>query len=214
MKTDICWIANIGIFHPLPIIKTYSWNGSKCWGGYETCFWIHLEIFVPLMWILHWSESGIFCKTLKTTPFDHFDQSDQFYHALQAVLQNSLHFDKFKVFFSQLKFRNNFKQQLNDKSSIFWQLHLIIKVIKFTKCCSSKLSLYLDNFKMFFLSASIQKKEILIVILEAAYYATRCLGALRAPTSSWRPFGPLDFVLRALRALRPCDPRIGDWIVC
>ena len=35
----------------------------------------------------------------------------------------------------------------------------------------------------------------------------RSLGALRAPTSSWRPFGPLDVVLRALRALRPCDPR-------
>ena len=30
---------------------------------------------------------------------------------------------------------------------------------------------------------------------------TRSLGALRAPTSSWRPFGPLDFVLRGLRAL-------------
>ena len=45
--------------------------------------------------------------------------------------------------------------------------------------------------------------------------AHRSLGALRAPTSSLRPFGPalgpsglLDFVLRALRALRPCDPRI------
>ena len=43
----------------------------------------------------------------------------------------------------------------------------------------------------------------------------RSLGALRAPTSSLRPFGPalgplglLDIVLRALRALRPCDPRI------
>ena len=24
---------------------------------------------------------------------------------------------------------------------------------------------------------------------------TRSVGALRAPTSSWRPFGPLDFVL-------------------
>ena len=46
------------------------------------------------------------------------------------------------------------------------------------------------------------------------YMQTRSLGALRAPTSSWRPFGPLDFVLRALRALRPCDPRIGDWIGC
>ena len=43
---------------------------------------------------------------------------------------------------------------------------------------------------------------------------TRSLGALRAPTSSWRPFGPLDFVLRALWALRPCDPRHSDWIVC
>ena len=25
--------------------------------------------------------------------------------------------------------------------------------------------------------------------------------------------GPLDFIFRALR-LRPCDPSIGDWIVC
>ena len=42
------------------------------------------------------------------------------------------------------------------------------------------------------------------------YIYTRSLGALRAPTSSWWPYGPalglLDFVLRALRALRPCDP--------
>ena len=45
-------------------------------------------------------------------------------------------------------------------------------------------------------------------------YFTISLGAPWAPTSSWRPFGPafgpsglLDFVLRALRALRPCDPR-------
>ena len=43
----------------------------------------------------------------------------------------------------------------------------------------------------------------------------RSLGPLRGPTSSWRPFGPalgpsglLDFVLHALRALRPCDPRL------
>ena len=39
-------------------------------------------------------------------------------------------------------------------------------------------------------------------------------GALRAPTSSWRPFGPLDFVLCALWALRPCDPCHSDWVVC
>ena len=37
-------------------------------------------------------------------------------------------------------------------------------------------------------------------------FITRSLGALRAPTSSQWPFGLLDFVLRALRALRPCDP--------
>ena len=43
---------------------------------------------------------------------------------------------------------------------------------------------------------------------------TRSLGALWAPTSSWRPIGPLDFVLRALRVLRPCDPSNNDWIVC
>ena len=43
-------------------------------------------------------------------------------------------------------------------------------------------------------------------------YLTRSLGALRALTSSWRPFGPLDFVLHALRALRPCDTRVCDWI--
>ena len=46
------------------------------------------------------------------------------------------------------------------------------------------------------------------------YLITRSLGALRAPTSRLRPFGPalgpsglLDNVLHALRALRPCDPR-------
>ena len=44
------------------------------------------------------------------------------------------------------------------------------------------------------------------------YKLTRILGARWAPTSSLRPYGPaldpsglLDFVLRALRALRPCD---------
>ena len=35
------------------------------------------------------------------------------------------------------------------------------------------------------------------------YDDNRSLGALRAPTSSWRPFRTLDFVLRALRAVRP-----------
>ena len=35
------------------------------------------------------------------------------------------------------------------------------------------------------------------------YKNTRSLGALRVSTSSWRPFGPFHFVLRALLALRP-----------
>ena len=56
--------------------------------------------------------------------------------------------------------------------------------------------------------------DALCLILRCPIYITRSLGALRAPTSSLWPFGPpfgpsglLDFVLRALRALRPCDPR-------
>ena len=39
------------------------------------------------------------------------------------------------------------------------------------------------------------------VFVQYLYY-TRSLGALRAPTSSWRTFGLLDFVLHALWALR------------
>ena len=46
------------------------------------------------------------------------------------------------------------------------------------------------------------------------YITTRSLEAPWAKTSSWRPFGPLNFVLPALRALRPCDLCVGDWIVC
>ena len=59
--------------------------------------------------------------------------------------------------------------------------------------------------------AELQYKDVATI---CTIYITRSLGALRAPTSSWRPCGPLDFVLHALRALRPCDPRVGDWIVC
>ena len=50
--------------------------------------------------------------------------------------------------------------------------------------------------------------------LNAAIYAPRNLGALRAMTTGLKPFGPLDFVLRALWSLRPCNPCSGDWIVC
>ena len=38
-------------------------------------------------------------------------------------------------------------------------------------------------------------------------YYTRSQGTLQALTSSWKPFGPLDFVRHSLQALRPCDPR-------
>ena len=47
-------------------------------------------------------------------------------------------------------------------------------------------------------------RRLLLTQFDRDYDITRSLGALRAPTSRWRP---LDFVLRALRALRPCDPR-------
>ena len=60
----------------------------------------------------------------------------------------------------------------------------------------------------------LQRSVLMHCICIVQYRTTRSLEALRAPTSSWRPFGPLDFVLRALRALRPCDPRHSDWIVC
>ena len=41
----------------------------------------------------------------------------------------------------------------------------------------------------------------------------KSIGALRAPISFWRPFGPLDSVLQALR---PCDPwsvQCNDWML-
>ena len=42
---------------------------------------------------------------------------------------------------------------------------------------------------------------------------TRSLRALRAPSSSWRPFGPFDFVLCALWAFGLCDSsrRVGQF---
>ena len=46
------------------------------------------------------------------------------------------------------------------------------------------------------------------------YIKLEVRGDLRAPTSSCKPFGPLHFVLCALWALRPCDPRVGDVILC
>ena len=50
--------------------------------------------------------------------------------------------------------------------------------------------------------------------MKCIYSETRSLGALRAPTFSWRPFGPLDLVLRALWALRQFDPRRFVHDVC
>ena len=45
-----------------------------------------------------------------------------------------------------------------------------------------------------------RKLQVYNIAMWITYLSTRSLG----PTSSWRP---LDFVLRALWALRPCDPR-------
>ena len=56
----------------------------------------------------------------------------------------------------------------------------------------------------------IKPPKLLVRVEKDPICYTRSLGALWAPTSRWRPFGPLDFVLRALRALRPCDPRKVD----
>ena len=59
--------------------------------------------------------------------------------------------------------------------------------------------------------AAAAKCILMSIIYGYILYLTRSLGALRAPTSSLWPFGPalgpsglLDFVLRALRAFRPC----------
>ena len=68
-------------------------------------------------------------------------------------------------------------------------------------------------------SASTNLEDLTVADLQAGLLTncqeTRSLGLLRGPTSSWRPFGPafgpsglLDFVLHALWALRPCDPRL------
>ena len=57
-------------------------------------------------------------------------------------------------------------------------------------------------------------QHISCIVYIDLYICTSTLGALRALTSSWRQFGPLDFVHRALWALRLCDPIVGDWMVC
>ena len=60
-----------------------------------------------------------------------------------------------------------------------------------------------------------ESKFLLFLFSIFSYFCkTRSPAALRAPTFRWRPFGPLDFVLRAHRALRPCDPHVGDRRVC
>ena len=46
------------------------------------------------------------------------------------------------------------------------------------------------------------KVKIYDILQDKPLLWTRSLGALQAPTSSWRPFWPLDFVLCAFRALR------------
>ena len=45
-------------------------------------------------------------------------------------------------------------------------------------------------------------------ISHSTIYITRILWA---PSTCWKPFGPLDFVFRALRALKPCDTGGVPW---
>ena len=82
--------------------------------------------------------------------------------------------------------------------------------IMFLMCALGRqISFIHDDLRQLLLSSQVQ--------CLAGYYQisnTRSLGALRAPTSRLRPFGPaldpsglLDNVLHALRSLRPCDPR-------
>ena len=102
----------------------------------------------------------------------------------------------------------------------------------YTYQCSAvnSLAMYVVQFSFFSVQFSFLSLWCSVIAREAAsqqsadmtrfsskqnqYLCTRSLGARWAPTSSWRPFGPLDFVLRALRALRPFDPRVGDRIGC
>ena len=119
----------------------------------------------------------------------------------------------------------------NCQASFFFVLHTSV-------CVCISVSLYLIFFTFLFsqhsnyigncLELGLQNKDVAqlnaasfsnwdickctITIMKDIQY--RSLEALRAPTSSWRPFKPLDFVLRTLGALKPCDPRHSDWIVC
>ena len=59
-----------------------------------------------------------------------------------------------------------------------------------------------------------ENQNSLSAVIQIPYISTRSLGSLRALTSSWRPFGSalapsglLDFVIHALLAFMPCDPR-------
>ena len=74
----------------------------------------------------------------------------------------------------------------------------------------------MDKKKCEILVTKVERKDLGKWRLKEKYYITRSLGALRAPTSRLRPFGPalgtsglLDNVLHALRALRPCDTCIS-----
>ena len=48
-----------------------------------------------------------------------------------------------------------------------------------------------------YVQQSYQIKRFVISICNNDLFTTRSLGALRASSSSWRPFGPVEFVLRS-----------------
>ena len=96
-----------------------------------------------------------------------------------------------------------------------YYIELIITNIKWNAALIGLLCVRVENFQSIILIQSDGQPDILLSSQWRnreeciKYKYTRSLGALRAPTSSLRPFGPalglLDFVHRALRALSPCD---------
>ena len=63
-------------------------------------------------------------------------------------------------------------------------------------CCAGNFAIFLNL--QFAISSSLDVCKHFAQDLNRNFDSDRSLGALRAPTSSLRTFGPLDFVLRAL----------------
>ena len=111
--------------------------------------------------------------------------------------------------FSCVKFESNFFWYLATRR---WRAKIPLKLPVLNKTANSQISVakrannILELLELNLLFFSLQNIAYII--------EHRSLDACRVSTSNWRPFGPLDFILRALWAVRPFDQRNGDWIVC